>query len=324
MSEPSRWAELLGARGRLLSGFAEPVLTGIRRRDTRHPAFHGCIDWHSAVHATYALLAVARLTGDPGLTAAALGATGGVAELRLEEADLRSGKLNHEVPYGMAWLLILDREAAAAGITVYHDLAELARDKLIAHLAHSGSEFARRVADEEYDNLIWPAIGLWRWGVAFDDEAAVAAAREVATRLGAGPSGGAGPLRPGALGFFSPVHLGLLLAADTGELASVLPGLLETAAATVLWRLSTVATIHAAGLNFSQAWGLYAAWRLTGDEAIRERTASLVLDHVDMPELWRQDYHRYSHWIPQFGVFAIAETYDPPELHSGQSREGRT
>jgi hypothetical protein len=34
------------------------------RQDTAHPAFRGCIDWHSAVHGVWALLAYQRATGD--------------------------------------------------------------------------------------------------------------------------------------------------------------------------------------------------------------------------------------------------------------------
>ena len=44
----------------------------------------------------------------------------------------------------------------------------------------------------------------------------------------------------------------------------------------------------------------------------RERFASLVLGHAAMPQRWRDDYDRYAHWVPQFGVFAIAETFDRP------------
>ena len=36
----------------------------VARRDTEHPAFHGCVDWHSACHGVWALLAYQRATGD--------------------------------------------------------------------------------------------------------------------------------------------------------------------------------------------------------------------------------------------------------------------
>ena len=41
----------------------EVVEQGFIRKDTQHPAFCGCIDWHSCVHGAYALLTAARLAG---------------------------------------------------------------------------------------------------------------------------------------------------------------------------------------------------------------------------------------------------------------------
>ena len=41
------------------------VAQGVQRQDTAHPAFCGCIDWHSCVHGVYALLTTSRLTDDP-------------------------------------------------------------------------------------------------------------------------------------------------------------------------------------------------------------------------------------------------------------------
>ena len=44
---------------------AVPVVACVVRPDTHSPAFHGCVDWHSAVHGNYALRVATRLTGDP-------------------------------------------------------------------------------------------------------------------------------------------------------------------------------------------------------------------------------------------------------------------
>ena len=47
-----------------LSSLSVAVELGVSRKDTEHPAFCGCIDWHSSVHGTYALLVASRLTGE--------------------------------------------------------------------------------------------------------------------------------------------------------------------------------------------------------------------------------------------------------------------
>ena len=316
MSYRHAWRELTASRAGVLRLLAAPVLDGIRRADTAHPAFHGCVDWHSAVHATYALLAAGRLCQDPALVEAALAAVGGVRQVRDEEQALRDGRLAHEIPYGAAWMLILDREAASQGITLFHGLAELARDLLFAHLGDDpgpGSSAAAAMADPAYANSIWPAVALSRWGEVFDDARALAAARRVAA-LALQPSWPCTRINTAAdLGFLSPEHLALLLAADLGN---VNPGSVAAPLGIIReTRLLTAAampTIHSAGLNFSRSWGVYAGWRLTGDEAFRIRCAELVLGHLAMPGRWLADYRRYAHWVPQFGVFAIAQTLEYP------------
>src|SRR4030095_6808193 len=56
-----------GSRGSMfdrdawLPGVGDTIAEAIQRRDTRHAIFHGCYDWHSAVHAHWALLRIGRV-----------------------------------------------------------------------------------------------------------------------------------------------------------------------------------------------------------------------------------------------------------------------
>jgi hypothetical protein len=59
------WQRFLAGRDDALRALAAPIVGCVARDDTEHPVFDGCIDWHSSVHATYALHAVSRHTGDP-------------------------------------------------------------------------------------------------------------------------------------------------------------------------------------------------------------------------------------------------------------------
>jgi hypothetical protein len=68
-------------------------------------------------------------------------------------------------------------------------------------------------------------------------------------------------------------------------------------------------TAHGAGLNFSRAWGFWSLWSATGDLAWRTSYVEHVLTHLDRPEYWAEDYLAHSHWIPQFGIRAIALSY---------------
>ena len=78
------------------------------------PAFFGCYDWHSAVHAHWLLARVAKqFPNEPAATAAraALARSLTRANLGTEAAYLRgAGRTSFERPYGLAWLLQLCTE----------------------------------------------------------------------------------------------------------------------------------------------------------------------------------------------------------------------
>ena len=119
-----------------------------------HPAFHGCFDWHSAVHTAWML---ARLLNadvelaDESLVRQTLGDLLSRERLAGELRQLsQPGWEDFECPYGLAWLLALDAEAG--DIDGLPDLAALAAARLIAWLRerrgplrtgqHSQSAFA--------------------------------------------------------------------------------------------------------------------------------------------------------------------------------------
>ncbi len=82
-----------------------------------HPAFYGCLDWHSAVHGHWLLVrlrpAVPALAGE---LRAALDANLTPANLAAEAAYFRAPhRGSFERPYGWAWLLQLATELHAAG-----------------------------------------------------------------------------------------------------------------------------------------------------------------------------------------------------------------
>src|ERR1700694_3172508 len=105
------FAALHGRRNDMLHDFAEQIRGAVARRDTEHAIFHGCIDWHSAVHGHWALLTVARLSGDEALRSFVIERLAAIeAERRLIAADPA-----FEMPYGRAWFLRLAAEAEHSG-----------------------------------------------------------------------------------------------------------------------------------------------------------------------------------------------------------------
>ncbi len=78
------------------------------------PAFYGCYDWHSAVHAHWLLIRAAQLFANEPFAAtarAAVAASLTPAHIEGEVAYLSaSGRGSFERPYGLAWLLMLAAE----------------------------------------------------------------------------------------------------------------------------------------------------------------------------------------------------------------------
>ena len=78
------------------------------------PAFYGCYDWHSAVHAHWLLARLARLHPDAPFAPRAreaLAKSLTAETIALEAAYLgRKGRETFERPYGLAWLLTLSLE----------------------------------------------------------------------------------------------------------------------------------------------------------------------------------------------------------------------
>jgi hypothetical protein len=80
------------------------------------PAFSGCFDWHSAVHAHWLLARLARLHPEAAYAPQARAALGRALtpdNIAAEARYLRGeGRASWERPYGLAWLLQLDAELA--------------------------------------------------------------------------------------------------------------------------------------------------------------------------------------------------------------------
>jgi hypothetical protein len=76
--------------------------------------------------------------------------------------------------------------------------------------------------------------------------------------------------------------------------------------------IEEAASVHQAGLNFSRAWGLWALYRMTGEK----RFLSAYLRHFESSfardDVWNGDYGKYAHWVAQFGMLALAVTYEDP------------
>ena len=304
------WQAYLDQREDWLYALSEPILACVDEHDTRHPAFHGCIDWHSAVHATWALHALHRMTGESAYLAAA-GAVLDPEGLAGELENITAGNLPFvELMYGRAWFLLLARERElASGALDLRPHAELVADQLEDYLLGlSPAQLENFFAADDYFNAGWALLNLHRWATHVGD---TARAEWIEMTVAEVLMPAACPLVDElsfADDFFPPcLHRALtVLEILPGEqsadwLASELPGPGEFE----LEPLCAPEPAHVAGLNFSRAWGLWALWEASGDTHYRDLFVEHVWGHVAQPEYWAQDYGAHSHWIAQFGIHAI-------------------
>jgi hypothetical protein len=101
---PERFQQVQRLRGIILDGFSktEPHYGGTPEGSV----FHTHYDYHSSVHAHWAALSMARVTGDKDLRDRVLPRLSAEA-LRAEREQLRG---SFELPYGQAWMVVLGQE----------------------------------------------------------------------------------------------------------------------------------------------------------------------------------------------------------------------
>jgi hypothetical protein len=291
-----------------LRTLSAPILKCIVRTDTSNPAFHACIDWHSAIHATFALHAISRLTGQQSYQDVAEKAVGGQGAVAAAAQEVAEGGLSQELPYGFAWALILDTETRIEGSSEYTSLANAVSKQLLEWLnAASPQALISLASSQEYANSIWPMDALLIWARTTGQMAIVTSVENrgrsvltpgVVAKICHSPSGA------GTTGFFAPCSLVALFTWLTGvpsDHNSILKGL----ARYKILEPGQMTTIHSAGLNFSRTWGDIAAYGLTGDVVWLQREQKIFKSELTLKGVWDADYPDYSHWVAQFGVLTL-------------------
>lgn len=309
------WVELEERREELFHLLAPPILSALGNEDTPSPIFHGCFDWHSAVHGLYSLYAIHRRTGD---------------HLYLEAAHQHSSPLlvgaeleymrreqieREENPYGFAWTLVLARaEELAAGERTLRPLADHGVERILALLHGLDRERALELAATDmHPNLSWALLHLAQWARHVDDGALLDLARDAALTFLLDPALDERiPVRDdtgAALEFMAPglMRLAALGAVLGDEARSAIDERLPAGFAVLPFTDPT--TVHGSGVNFFRAFALQHLARTTGRPELRESVAQLVLYQAGRTDLWRGGDYQRRHWIAQIGVRVLDESY---------------
>jgi hypothetical protein len=286
--------------------------------------FYGAYDWHSAVHAHWAMARVAHLFPDSRFATPCRealersltreGIEGELSYLRV--SDRRA----FELPYGMAWLLTVDAEllewphpSASALRELVAPLVQLARDRIVAWCAR----LPRPVRTGEHTQSAFGFCLALDWARRTTDFEAARELERHALRLHEGARDASLHLEPSAYDFLSPalaeadlMRRVLDSAALAEWLGSWLP-LLPTDSATS--PLEPVACpdpsdprlSHLIGLNLSRAWMLEGIASALPDRDARRAALKRCADLHGRAGLAAvsEEHYAGSHWHGSFALY---------------------
>jgi len=329
----SSWEFFKKQRPRLLKKLAPPFVECFARRDSLidplSPIFHGCLDWHSAVHAAYSHHVVYRRTGDEGFLTLVEDqiAPAGVSLVPAEEVYQRAKGLDlplTENPYGFGWFLVLAREREQS--TNKEDLramADHAAEQMIVWFEErlASGDARTFILNRAHPNYSWSLINLDVWARYRKDKGILAAVKKAAKPLLDKGLDSACPVdmdqADNATGF-QPACL-MRLAAVAHIFGDKMKSFVSSRVPNS-YRIAPIeepSGCHAGGLNFTRAFALYQLYRVTGTTGYRDNYAQLISFHVGRPDLYidpdylgNPGYLCYSHWVAQVGVRAISLSYE--------------
>lgn len=328
------WRGFVGNRAGLLNRLAPPFVDCFKRRDSLYdplsPIFHGCIDWHSAVHAAYSHHVLYRRTGAYAYLdlveqqIAPHGVSLVPAEFAYERAKGADLPLS-ENPYGFGWFLLFARERELSTRSKdFREMANYAAAQLMEWFEARASEGDAHsfIQNAVHPNYSWSLISLDVWGRYTKDKSILTAVRRASKPLFDPSLDKSCPVtndrNPKAQGFQPPCLMRLAAVAHIWG---------DHVKKWVLRRLpkgglsippvTQPSGCHAGGLNFSRAFALYQLFLVTGDARYRDNYVKLIRHHVRRPKLYEggsytgsPGYLCYSHWVAQFGVRAISLSYE--------------
>ena len=189
------WKKFIQDREKFLETLAPAFTDCFARRDSAidplAPIFHGCIDWHSAVHAAYSHHVLYRRTGDENyldLVEAQI-APQGVSLIPAEEAYVLAKAPDYlltENPYGFGWFLVMAQEREESTKKKdFRALADFAADQLVSWFETRATEGDAQefILNRAHPNYSWSLINLDGWARYTKNKDLLAATKEAVKPL---------------------------------------------------------------------------------------------------------------------------------------------
>ena len=249
--------------------------------------FTGNYDWHSSVHAHWALLSMARVSEDADLQTQILERLA-PQNLAAEHQFLASDS-EFELPYGRAWLALLlsELEQHPHGYAELSQLRELSETQVIEWL--EATPFESSASRATGANIACGSHQSWLFAFLLLQLSAPSA--PVQTRLDAlfpridAARTRIARIRPTDYDFlFLPA---ILYVIDATRGAAATPYAHSTRAR---WKSLDLSNAHTAGANVTRLW----------PRAFEGRFSRALRTVLQKREQWADNFHLVSHWVPQF------------------------
>lgn len=290
------------------------------------PAFHGCYDWHSAVHGHWLLARLVRHFPDAPFAPAARAALARsltAQNIAAETAYLqRAGRASFERPYGLAWLLQLSAELRGWSDPQAQEWARTLaplETEAAARIKRWLPDLTYPIRVGEHDQTAFAFGLIWDWaGVAGDTEMRRLLG-DAAQRFYVADTNCPLNYEPSGQDFLSPclaeadfMRRALDPANYSRWLATFLPVIPKDGRAN--WLTPAIVTnrsdpklAHLDGLNLSRAWMLEGITRgLPSRDRRIDALRAAAKKHRDaaLPQVTGEHYEG-GHWLGTFAVYLV-------------------
>jgi hypothetical protein len=295
----SELSDILEKKTDIVEALAKQIAYCSSRIDTLYPAFKGCIDWHSAVHGVWALVAYERVTGDQQYS--------NLISQILSQKSLENERIylhghpSFEMPYGRAWFLRLAIDyRALTGTTQLDSMA----DEIASSMEHFFQSNGIDRTSGAYESASWALINLLDYAKSrdLDDLRKQVEEWTKSNFVSVDPRC---PMELEQDEFMAICTNWAALVARVLEQDEFKKWLDAFVTANGLPDPIKPQGAHSYGLNFSRAWGLWDIYEKTG----RKDVLSVYIAHFNSgltpASNWRGQYDLVGHWVAQFGMFAI-------------------
>jgi len=303
---PKDLLPILQEKNEIALNFSQIVADSVSRKDTNHPAFHGCIDWHSSVHGIWSLIAYMRATKDPRYNLLVKR----ILDSEKIEEERKYLKTHHsfEMPYGRAWFL---RLAIEHRHYYQSDSLRLFGDQVAESMMTYFKNSPPIPHSRSYQSSSWALINLLDYGFDTRNIQIVDFVSKLIRDYFVNSKGSCLDTESDPCFMAVCTNVAWLISKELTR-----DDFLEwlKARRDSILRLQPIKeprSAHEFGKNFSRAWGLWEIYSKTGEIEFAKSYATHFSASYSKESHWKGEYRIVGHWVPQFGMFALQPLFGP-------------